>query len=203
MFIKVFLSTVFVSVWLLAFAGSGASESLYSYKDAKGVIHLTNIQSDHRFRPVYKRTNPSLFTQKSRRWRINSVIEKASRRHSIDSALIKAVVRAESNFDPYAVSYAGAQGLMQLMPETAKDMDVVNPFDIEDNIYGGVRYLKKLLNHFKGDISLSVAAYNAGRTAVIRYGGIPPYKQTKTYVRKVLAFYDGYKKTGRSIYRSN
>ena len=198
MFIKVFSYTAFVSAWLLAFAGPGASESLYSYKDAKGVIHLTNIQSDHRFLPVYKRTPPRVFTQKSRRWRINSVIEKASRKHSIDSALIKAVVRAESNFDPYAVSYAGAQGLMQLMPETADDLDVINPFDIEENIYGGVKYLKQLLNHFDGDVALSVAAYNAGRSAVIRHGGIPPYKQTKTYVRKVLAFYDGYKKTGRS-----
>lgn len=198
MIIKILSCTVFVFASFMVFAGFALSENLYKYKDANGVIHLTNIQSDHRFRPIYKRAKSSAFAKKSQRWRIRRVIEKASQRHSIDPALIKAVVRAESNFDPYAVSYAGAQGLMQLMPETANDMDVINPFDIEDNIYGGVKYLKKLLNYFKGDVALSVAAYNAGRSAVIRHGGIPPFKQTKKYVKKVLAFYDGYKKTARS-----
>ncbi|MBE9536867.1 MAG: lytic transglycosylase domain-containing protein [Proteobacteria bacterium] len=198
MIIKRLFSLVFAFTWLLASAEPGASENLYKYRDAKGVIHLTNIQSDNRFRPVFKRTAPPLFTKKSRRWKIDRAIEKASRKHSLDSALIRAVVRAESNFNPYAVSYAGAQGLMQLMPETADYLDVINPFDIEENIYAGAKYLKQQLNHFDGDVALSVAAYNAGRSAVIRHGGIPPYKQTKTYVKKVLAFYNGYKKISRS-----
>lgn len=198
MIVKSLLSLLFILLCLLFFAGPSFSENLYSYKDAKGVIHLTNIQSDHRFRPIYKRAPSRVFTNKMRRWMIDRAIEKASRKHSIDAALIRAVVRAESNFDPYAVSYAGAQGLMQLMPETANYLNVINPFDIEENIYGGTKYLKQQLKHFDGDVALSVAAYNAGRSAVIRHGGIPPYKQTKTYVEKVLAFYDGYKKFSRS-----
>lgn len=125
--------------------------------------------------------------------KIYDIIKKASYKHNVEEALIKAVVKAETGYDPYAVSYAGAEGIMQLMPETSNDLNVKNPFNPEDNIDGGTRYIKAMLEAFEGDIELAVAAYNAGPGNVRKYGGIPPYKQTRAYVKKVMLFYKEYK----------
>lgn len=120
------------------------------------------------------------------------VIENAARKHNIPAALVRAVIVAESNFDPAAVSHAGAQGLMQLMPRTALEMFVDDPHDPAQNIHGGTRYLRFLSNMFDGDFIKVVAAYNAGPTAVRRYKGIPPYAETQDYVRKVTRLYKIY-----------
>ena len=120
---------------------------------------------------------------------IEKSIHKAARKYNLPAALIKGVIRAESNFEVKAVSHAGAQGLMQLMPGTAKDLGVDNPFDIEQNIDGGVRYLRKMLDSFGGDIKVALAAYNAGPGAVAKYGGnVPPYQETERYIHRVLRF---------------
>lgn len=123
----------------------------------------------------------------AQRW--NSAIEALAAEHALDPALVHAVVETESNYNPYAISPKGAEGLMQLMPPTARRFGVANSFNSFENLRGGVRYLRYLLDLF-GDEKLAVAAYNAGEKAVIRYGGIPPFAETRDYVRKVTQRYE-------------
>ena len=123
----------------------------------------------------------------------STIIETAAARHKIDPALVKAVIMAESRYNHRAVSKKGAGGLMQLMPHTAKALGVQDIFDPEDNITGGVRYLKKLLNRFDGDTKLALAAYNAGSRYVRHYNGIPPFLQTRTFIKNVLKYQKMYK----------
>ena len=123
------------------------------------------------------------------RQKIETSILKAAQRYDLPANLIKSVIRAESNFQVKAVSHAGAQGLMQLMPATARELGVQNPFSIEENIDGGSRYLRKMLDSFGGNIKLALAAYNAGPEAVIKYSGkVPPFRETQQYVKRVLRF---------------
>jgi len=124
---------------------------------------------------------------------INSGIDNASVKYGVDKDLVRAVMKQESSFNPTAISKSGAQGLMQLMPGTADALSVKNPFDIIQNINGGVQYLKDQLTNFKGDVSLALAAYNAGPNSVMKYGGIPPYAETQDYVQKVTEYYNQYK----------
>ncbi len=125
--------------------------------------------------------------------RYQPIILAASTKHQVDPALVKAIIKAESGYNPVAVSNKGAVGLMQLMPATADDLGVENRFDPKNNIDGGVKYLKQLLNRFEGDLELAIAAYNAGIGNVRKYAGVPPYKATRYYVKKVLEYYRGYK----------
>ena len=121
------------------------------------------------------------------------IIIEASSRHSIDPALVKAIIMAESSYNPIAISKKGARGLMQLMPETASSLGVEDPFNPEHNINGGIKYMKKLLRQFKGELPLALAAYNAGSSKVRKYNGIPPFKATQHYVKNVLKYYKKYK----------
>lgn len=122
-------------------------------------------------------------------------IRQAAERHGLEPALVRAVVHAESNFNHRAVSRAGAQGLMQLMPKTQRTLGVRNPYDVHQNLDGGSRLLKELLARYRNDLRLAAAAYNAGPDAVERYRGIPPYAETRNYVRRVTQLYARYKET--------
>lgn len=123
------------------------------------------------------------------------IILEASRRYQVDPLLVKAMIEVESGFNPNAVSHVGAQGLMQLMPSTAKYLGVEDTFNPEHNINGGVKYLKKLLDRFNGDIRLALAAYNAGSRKVRKYRGVPPFSETKNYIEKVFKLHTDYKKS--------
>jgi soluble lytic murein transglycosylase len=174
----------------LLYLHNPAGADIYRYVDANGTIHFTNIPTSPRYRLF--RQDRSTRSRKSPT-RYDQLIKEISQRHNIDPALVKAVIKTESDFDPQAVSKKGARGLMQLMPETLKDLNVYNPFHPRDNINGGVKFLKQLLKRFDNNLTLSLAAYNAGPTVVEKYEAIPPYKETQGYVKKVLNYFDRYR----------
>ncbi len=174
-------------VVLLGAIAKPALADIYRYVDEDGVIHFSNVPTHYRFRLYISATN---LDYKDYFDLYDRIIIRAARKHGVDNTLVKAVIRAESDFDRNAVSKKGAQGLMQLMPETAKDLAVKDSFDPHENINAGVRYLKRQLNNFENNVPLALAAYNAGENAVRRYGRIPPYKETRTFVDRVLRYWD-------------
>ena len=171
---------------VLIWTGPALAEIYYRI-DENGVARFTNAPTT----PDYRLLQPGVLPSASRLTAasIDGLIEAFAAEHSIDSALIRAVIRAESNFNHRAVSRKGAQGLMQLMPATIWRLSVGDAFDPHENIGAGVRYLRQLLDQFQGDLTLALAAYNAGENAVLRYRGVPPYQETREYVRKVLSQY--------------
>lgn len=168
-----------------------AHATIYSYTDKNGVVHFTNVPSDPRYKPL--RGKGERLQISGREIIYDSHIYDAGNLYDIDPLLIKAVIKQESNFDRYAISKKGASGLMQLMPGTAQDMNVTDLFNPRENIFGGVRYLKKLSNLFDGDLKLILASYNAGPDRVRLTNTIPDIRETRNYVRAVLAFYEDYR----------
>lgn len=172
---------------------------IYRYEDSEGIVHFTDAPTDKRFKIFMRdlkkdrllRTRFRLFNTANPA-EYEPIIKTCSEKYGVSSSLIKAVIHAESGYNPNAVSTKGASGLMQLMPGTARSMKVSNSFDPKDNVEGGVKYLRFLLDTFRGDISLALAAYNAGLSRVARYGGIPPYAETRTYVNRVLSYMQSY-----------
>ena len=182
---------------VLGFLASAAPAraTLYSFVDENGVTHYTNVPSDPRFRKVPGSSPPPASRSGSGSMaaeKYETEIARCADDHGVDSALVKAVIKAESNYDNRAISRAGAQGLMQLMPATSRLRNVDNPFNPGQNIDGGVRHLKYLLRTFDGDTKLALAAYNAGENAVRKYNGVPPFPETKNYVSTVLSLYGRY-----------
>ncbi len=170
-----------------------ARAQIYTRQNANGVVEATNIPGSSA--AGYRLTYPGKGTlihsrsfQGSYSGEFDHHIEAAAALHHLNPNLVKAIIKAESEFDQWAVSSKGAQGLMQLMPPTARRFGVSDPFDARQNIFAGTQYLRILIDLFGGDVSLALAGYNAGENAVRRYGGIPPYRETRNYVRKVRRF---------------
>ena len=195
-----YIAAIFLS-FLLTFLGVDASAGIYRYEDENGVIHFTNCPRDGKFKLYIRESKEDVGEETTKTASLSPLDSKSydiliseySKKYQVDFALIKAMIRAESGFNPNAVSRKGAKGLMQLMPETALRMNVSNVFSPKENIEGGVRYFKYLLSLFNNDLRLSLAAYNAGENLVSQIGTIPPYRETVDYVRKVLNFYQSYK----------
>jgi soluble lytic murein transglycosylase-like protein len=194
-----YIAILSVVLSCLFFLTSPSSAGIYRYEDENGVLHFTNCPRDAKFKLYIRESkedvgsrNPSFsYIRDSNQY--DSLISEFSKKYQVDFALIKAVIRAESGFNPHAVSRKGAKGLMQLMPATASRVNVSDIFNPRENIEGGVRYLKYLLSLFNDDLRLSLAAYNAGENIVAEVRSIPPYRETVDYVKKVLSYYQSYK----------
>ena len=170
-----------------------ADAQIYVYKDAYGRSFFTDAPPHDGYEPYHSKAYLNRIrtpagraaTEKS----FDPAIQRASRQHGVSAALVKAVIAAESGFDPLALSRRGAQGLMQLMPETAEQLGVDDAYDPWQNIDGGTRYLCEMIDRFPGELELALAAYNAGPEAVRQFQGVPPYAETRGYVRRVLGYY--------------
>lgn len=190
-------------------AVSAAEADTYRLVEADGVVHLTNAPTDPRYRGLPGGSGSAtgwLRMSETARNQYAAEIREISARHGVDPTLVESVIRAESAFNPTAVSRAGARGLMQLMPKTALALGVRDSFNPRENIEGGVRHLRYLLDRYPGNVALAVAAYNAGEAAVDAHRGIPPYSETQQYVQRVLHRGGGAAWTGRvalprSVYR--
>lgn len=168
-----------------------ADAQVYEYVSPTGIVNLTNVPTDTRFKEI----KPSArYHRAVSDVELEQAVARAVRQHGVSPALLLAVIKAESDFNPTVISKAGAVGLMQLIPETAIRHGVRNLYDTEDNIVGGAKHLRYLLDRFHGKLRLALAAYNAGERKVDRYGKIPPYKETQLYVKKVMGYYHEYKK---------
>lgn len=176
---------------------SPARADIYRYVDAAGVVHFTNTptQSNYRFYRKEKSSSGGVADVRS----YLDLIRTQANRYDLEEALIKAVIRVESNYQPRVVSSKGAQGLMQLIPATARDLKVDNPFDPAENIRGGSQYLRRMLDLFNDDLELALAAYNAGPGAVQRHGGVPPYDETINYVTRVKHYLNYYRQAGDTL----
>lgn len=188
------LTGTVIVVSLAPTARLAAAEGIVLVQDAQGHKVYVNT-SDADPAPRRRGSQPAKTLEAPRE--INRLVNQTAGRHHVDPKLVRAIIQVESDYNPRAVSPKGAMGLMQLIPETAERFGVTNPFNPRQNIEGGVNYLKYLLNLFRGDVNLSLAAYNAGEHSVLRQGGVPAIAETIHYVRKVRSLYDGSLETGQ------
>ena len=188
---KLIPSMGLISIVFFSYVGA----DIYRFRDENGVWHFTNIPSDPRYR-LYIKTDGIKGRQYIEKY--DTIIRRAAEQFGVEAHLIKAIIKAESSFDPNAISESGAQGLMQLMPTTAEDMRVNDAFDPEENIFGGTRYLSLLLRRFEEDKRLAVAAYNIGAEIVAKHKSVPPIPKTRHFVERVMKYYTQFKEGGES-----
>src|SRR2546428_9293775 len=187
-------SLVAVSLLSVCFSGTNVvAENIYSFVDARGVMHFSNVPDDPRYKKVEGLGQPVVRLKPAPSAKIvRQAIADTSQQHWVDPALVRAVIKAESSFNAGAVSRKGAMRLMQVTPQTALSLHLSNPYDPQQNISGGVRHLRYLLDRFQGNVPLALAAYNAGETRVSRESRIPRVGETREYVRRVLRYYKDY-----------
>src|SRR5512139_3925074 len=201
------LVCILMSLFLGLYLDRLFAASVYTFTADDGSVNLSNVPADVRYQELIVEKNntapaatPEVVVQKPRnllasKSQYKRIVDDAARRYGLDSNLLHAVISVESRYDPKIVSRTGAVGLMQLMPATAKRYGVADSFDAVQNVHGGAQYLRDLLLMFNNDMSLALAAYNAGEYAVIKHGNrIPPFRETKIYVPKVLGYYQKYRK---------
>lgn len=183
---RLIISVALLIIWVSL--STPLHAEIYTYIDKKGTLHFTNtpVRSDNK---IQIRQMSYYSSQKGLNKEYDYYIEKAAVLYDVPFPLIKAMIKFESDYNPEAVSQAGAKGLMQLMPENIKAYGVNDPFDPHNNIMVGTKYFKMLCDRFNGDFELALAAYNAGPTCVEKYDRIPPYEETKEYVQKVMDYY--------------
>ena len=182
--VGILITTLFLFVTVPA-----ALADIYMFIDSQGVLHFTNTPTSSQYKLYIKeRPKPAAATIQ-----YDEIIQEASKRYGLSFFLIKAMIKVESNFDSRAVSKKGALGLMQIMPQNLQAFNIQEPYDPEDNIMGGARYFKSLIERFDEKLPLALAAYNAGPTIVDKYRDIPPIKETKDYVKKVMKYFYLYK----------
>lgn len=200
-----FSKAAVVTAVVTAVAPGAALADAYMVKDSRGIVYFTDTPpvEDSRFTVIkrYKEkreagaaTNGHSFSPGGGPY--DHLIAASARRHRLDPSLVKAVAKVESDFDRFSISSKGARGLMQLMPQTARMLKVGNVFDAAENIDGGAKYLRMMMDKYNGSMKLALAAYNAGPTAVDRHGGVPPYTETRNYINKVFSAYRRYSRGG-------
>jgi len=164
--------------------------AIYRYVDESGCLHFSNVPTTGNYR---------FYRNEGKSFQLETLINRFAEQFHLDAALIKAIIKVESDFNPRVVSSKGALGLMQLMPETADEVGVSDPFDPSQSIYGGSRYLRMMLDSFDRNLDYALAAYNAGPSMVRKFGGIPPYEETRNYVRRVKYYLDYYRRAKDSL----
>jgi soluble lytic murein transglycosylase len=186
------LNRVFLLFILFIFSAEISSAAVYKYVDQRGRVHYSNVPVMSQYRYYQAETGDAAHTPVS----VNQLIKHYAQKNDLDVNLVRAVVKAESNFNSRAVSAKGAIGLMQLHPGTIKDLKINDPFDPSSNIAGGTKYLRWMLSRFNGNVDFALAAYNSGPSTVERYNGIPPYPETQSYIKKVKHYQQQYRQGG-------
>jgi soluble lytic murein transglycosylase len=194
-------------VTALTAGGEAAWADIYQYVDEQGVVHFTNTSGGGKHHRKVRAESPRPDNSPAQTPRplsapsgasnetYSEIINSACGKYGVDPSLVQAIVKVESDFNPFALSRKGAMGLMQLMPQTAMELNVRNSFSPRENIEGGVKHLRYLMDRYEGNLSLALAAYNSGENAVRQWGTIPPFKETQQYVKKILHLYNGTGKT--------
>ena len=192
-----FFIGIYTFLYIMIAMATPLYADIYVYADKQGVLHFTNVptsskSSDYK---VYIKETLNRPLESNITDLYDHVISEASHTHGVSFSLLKALIKTESDFNPRAVSSAGARGLMQLMPENIKTLKIKNPFDPRENIMGGTQYLKQLIDRFNGKLPLALAAYNAGPGVVEKYQRIPPFKETENFVKQVMKYYSFFNKS--------
>ena len=182
------------TVFFMVATGSFVQADIFMFADSEGTLHFTNTQVSSNYRLYIKEYPKNQRSNSHITDRYDHLIAEAAQAYEVPFSLLKAIIKAESNFDPKAVSKVGASGLMQIMPENFESFNLKDPFNPWENIMAGTNYFSRLLMRFKGKLPLALAAYNAGPSMVDKYNDIPPFLETQNYVEKVIRYYDLFKK---------